>query len=48
MGTKSINDVLRKSRISNIVRPQDLTRIEAKALIESLKKQVSGLLQVEF
>ena len=37
MGTKSINDVLKKSRIANIVRPQDLTRIEAKALIESFK-----------
>ena len=37
MGTKSINDVLKKSRISSIVRPQDLTRIEAKALIESFK-----------
>ena len=38
MGTKSINDVLKKSRIANIVRPQDLTRIEAKALIESFKR----------
>ena len=38
MGTKSINDVLKKSRIANIVRPQDLTRVEAKALIESFKK----------
>jgi len=37
MGTKSINDVLRKSRISNIVRPQDITRVEAKALIEAFK-----------
>ena len=37
MGTKSINDVLKKSRIANIVRPQDLTRVEAKALIESFK-----------
>ena len=37
MGTKSINDVLKKSGIANIVRPQDLTRIEAKALIESFK-----------
>ncbi|OIR20520.1 MAG: DNA topoisomerase VI subunit B, partial [Marine Group III euryarchaeote CG-Epi4] len=37
MGTKSINDVLKKSRITTIVRPQDLTRIEAKALIESFK-----------
>ena len=37
MGTKSISDVLKKSRIANIVRPQDLTRIEAKALIESFK-----------
>ena len=38
MGTKSINDVLKKSRIANIVRPQDLTRVEAKALIESFKR----------
>ena len=37
MGAKSINDVLKKSRIANIVRPQDLTRVEAKALIESFK-----------
>ncbi len=37
MGSKSINDVLRKARLSPIVRPQDLTRIESKALIEAFK-----------
>jgi len=38
MGTKSISDVLNKSRLSPIVRPQDLSRIEAKAMIEAFKK----------
>ena len=37
MGTKSISDVLMKSRLSPYVRPQDITRVEAKALIESFK-----------
>ena len=37
MGSKSINDVLRKARLSPIVRPQDLTRIESKELIEAFK-----------
>ena len=38
MGTKSIADVLAKSRLSPIVRPQDLTRIEAKGLIQAFKE----------
>ena len=38
MGTKSIADVLEKSRLSPIVRPQDLTRVEAKALIQAFKE----------
>ena len=37
MGTKSISDVLMKARLSPYVRPQDITRVEAKALIESFK-----------
>jgi len=38
MGTKSIADVLEKSRLSPIVRPQDLTRVEAKGLIQAFKE----------
>ena len=38
MGTKSIADVLAKSRLSSIVRPQDLTRVEAKGLIQAFKE----------
>ena len=37
MGTKSISDVLIKAKLSPYVRPQDITRLEAKALIESFK-----------
>ena len=37
MGTKSISDVLIKARLSPYVRPQDITRLEAKALIEAFK-----------
>ena len=37
MGTKSISDVLVKAKLSPYVRPQDITRLEAKALIESFK-----------
>ncbi len=37
MGSKSIKDVLRKARLSPIVRPQDLTRIEAKGMIDAFK-----------
>ena len=37
MGSKSIQDVLRKARLSPIVRPQDLTRIEAKGMIDAFK-----------
>ena len=38
MGTKSIADVLGKSRLSPIVRPQDITRVEAKGLIQAFKE----------
>ena len=38
MGSKSIKDVLQKARLSPIVRPQDLTRIEAKGMINAFKK----------
>ena len=37
MGTKSISDVLIKARLSPYVRPQDITRLEAKALIDAFK-----------
>ncbi len=37
MGAKSIREVLQKSRLSPLVRPQDLTRIEAKGMIEAFK-----------
>ena len=37
MGAKSITDVLLKARLSPYVRPQDVTRVEAKALIEAFK-----------
>ena len=37
MGTKSISDVLIKAKLSPYVRPQDITRLEAKALIEAFK-----------
>jgi len=37
MGTKSISDVLIKARLTPYVRPQDITRLEAKALIEAFK-----------
>ena len=37
MGAKSIRQVLQKSRLSPLVRPQDLTRIEAKGMIEAFK-----------
>jgi DNA topoisomerase-6 subunit B len=37
MGSKSIKDVLQKARLSPIVRPQDLTRIEAKGMIDAFK-----------
>ena len=37
MGAKSITDVLLKARLSPYVRPQDITRVEAKALIEAFK-----------
>ena len=37
MGSKSIHDVLKKARISPYMRPQDLTRIEAKGLIKAFK-----------
>ncbi len=37
MGAKSITDVLLKARLSPYVRPQDFTRVEAKALIEAFK-----------
>ena len=37
MGTKSINDVLKKARLTTLVRPQDTTRVEAKNLIEAFK-----------
>ncbi|MDG1544101.1 MAG: DNA topoisomerase VI subunit B [archaeon] len=49
MGTKSINDVLKKARITTLVRPQDITRIESKKLIEafintSIRTPTSGVL----
>jgi len=49
MGTKSIGDVLKKSRLSSIMRPQDLTRVEAKAMIKafqttSIRTPTSGVL----
>ena len=37
MGSKSIREVLTKARLSPLVRPQDLTRIEAKGMIEAFK-----------
>jgi len=37
MGTKSISDVLIKAKLSPYVRPQDITRLEAKALIDAFK-----------
>ena len=37
MGTKSISDVLIKARLTPYVRPQDITRLEAKALVEAFK-----------
>jgi len=37
MGSKSISGVLEKARLSSIVRPQDITRIEAKGMIEAFK-----------
>ena len=37
MGTKSISDVLKKARLTVLVRPQDTTRVEAKKLIEAFK-----------
>ena len=37
MGAKSIREVLQKSRLSPLVRPQDITRIEAKGMIEAFK-----------
>ncbi len=37
MGSKSISGVLKKARLSSIVRPQDITRIEAKGMIEAFK-----------
>ena len=37
MGTKSISDVLKKARLTPLVRPQDTTRVEAKKLIEAFK-----------
>ena len=41
MGTKSISDVLIKARLSPYVRPQDITRLEAKALINAFKTTIS-------
>ena len=37
MGSKSISGVLEKARLSSIVRPQDITRIEAKGMIDAFK-----------
>jgi len=37
MGSKSIREVLTKARLSPLVRPQDLTRVEAKGMIEAFK-----------
>ena len=37
MGSKSISGVLQKARLSPIVRPQDITRIEAKGMIDAFK-----------
>ena len=37
MGSKSISGVLEKARLSPIVRPQDITRIEAKGMIDAFK-----------
>ena len=37
MGSKSISGVLEKARLSPIVRPQDITRIEAKGMINAFK-----------
>ncbi|MEC8997468.1 MAG: DNA topoisomerase VI subunit B, partial [Candidatus Thermoplasmatota archaeon] len=37
MGSKSISGVLQKARLSPIVRPQDITRVEAKGMVDAFK-----------
>jgi len=49
MGSKSISGVLEKARLSPIVRPQDITRVEAKGIIDafettSIRTPTSGVL----